>query len=68
MILYTPMAQSEVFPQAPEDYQNRQCISFEGKSLYVEQQADGSYLLLQLLSTDPNDFMNEKFIPGSIIQ
>ncbi|OZU90266.1 hypothetical protein CIL03_03730 [Virgibacillus indicus] len=68
MILYTPLAQSDIFPQASDDFSNRQCISVEGKSFYVEQQSDGSYMLLQLLSTDPADYMNEKYTPGSIIQ
>ncbi|GAB3794911.1 YlzJ-like family protein [Virgibacillus kimchii] len=67
MILYTPLSQEDVFPTANDAYSNRQFMSYEGKSVYVEQNNDGSYQLLQLMSTDPQDFLNEKFTPGSIL-
>jgi hypothetical protein len=67
MILYTPLSQEEVFPPANESYSNRHFISYEGRSVYAEQMEDGSYQLLQLMSTDPQDFLDEKFTPGSIL-
>ncbi|WP_164215510.1 YlzJ-like family protein [Virgibacillus sp. YIM 98842] len=67
MILYTPLSQEDIFPTANSSYNNRQFISYEGRSVYAEQMEDGSYQLLQLMSTDPQDFLDEKFTPGSIL-
>ncbi|PAV30056.1 hypothetical protein CIL05_09265 [Virgibacillus profundi] len=68
MILYTPLSEADIYPNSPEDFSNRHCVSYGGKSLYVEQTADGSYQLLQLLSTDPQDFMDENYTPGTILR
>lgn len=66
MILYTPLAESDIFPV---DYSNsnRLLISHQDRSLYVEKNKDGDYQILQLLSTDPNDFMNPQYQPGSTL-
>lgn len=66
MILYTPLNQSDIFPMDSEDPIKRQCVSYQGKLLYVEEFEKGSYELLQLLSTDPQDFLNTEFSPGNI--
>ena len=68
MILYTPLSENDIFPTSEADFKKRCCISHNGKSLYVEENSDGSYQLLQLLSTDPNDFMDTTYIPGSIFK
>ncbi|CDQ40060.1 MULTISPECIES: YlzJ-like family protein [Virgibacillus] len=66
MILYTPLANEDVFPPA-NDNSNRLTIAYEGRHMYCEQKTDGSYEVLQLLSTDPQDFLNEKYQPGTIL-
>ncbi|MDY0405830.1 YlzJ-like family protein [Virgibacillus sp. 179-BFC.A HS] len=68
MILYTPLAKEDIFPSDLSIYAKRQCINFKNKTLYVEKRNDGTYQLLQLLSTDPNDFLNDQFQPGTIIE
>ncbi|HLR40564.1 MAG TPA: YlzJ-like family protein [Virgibacillus sp.] len=68
MILYTPLSQTDIFPHSNEDTANRQCVSHDGKTLYVEQTDNGSYQLLQLLSTDPQDFLNTSYSPGTIFR
>jgi hypothetical protein len=67
MILYTPIASEDIYPQSDETFSNRHCVSYQGRNLYVEQLNDGSYELLQLLSTDPEDFLNTSYVPGTII-
>ncbi|WP_083443556.1 YlzJ-like family protein [Ornithinibacillus contaminans] len=67
MILYTPLAETDIFPIAADAYTNRVCINYGGKQVYVEKNSDGAYRLLQLLSTDPQDFLNENYTPGTII-
>jgi YlzJ-like protein len=67
MIHYTPLSEHEIFPTSEEDYGNRQCISYDGKPVYVDKNEDGTYQLVQLLSTDPQDFLNERYLPGTFI-
>ncbi|WP_163971275.1 YlzJ-like family protein [Oceanobacillus halotolerans] len=66
MILYTPLTQEEVFPNDQEST-NRHHITFQGRECYVEETKDGTYQLIQLLSTDPQDFLDENFAPGTVI-
>jgi hypothetical protein len=66
MILYTPLSQADIFPENSNDYSKRQCVSYQGKLLFVEEVDKGSYELLQLLSTDPQDFLDKKYSPGNI--
>lgn len=67
MILYTPLCETDVFPNEEDNYSNRQCVTHQGKLLYVEKTKDGSYQLLQLLSTDPQDFLDENYSPGNTL-
>ena len=66
MILYTPLSQSDIFPDSEETSQ-RKFVSYQGKTLYVEQGENGTYELIQLMSTDPQDFLNESYAPGTIL-
>jgi len=68
MILYTPLSQAEVFPESGSEFENLHCISHEGRLLIAEQNKNGSYRLVQLLSTDPQDFLDPKYTPGEMFQ
>ncbi|GGA62589.1 YlzJ-like family protein [Ornithinibacillus halotolerans] len=68
MILYTPLSESDIFPTAENVYTNRECITYNGRTCFVEKNSQGEYQLIQLLSTDPQDYLDENFIPGTIIQ
>ncbi|MGM8366473.1 YlzJ-like family protein [Virgibacillus sp. W0181] len=65
MILYTPLCESDIFPNDKVD--NREFISYQGKTVLAERNNEGSYQMLQLLSTDPQDFLNENYVPGTIL-
>lgn len=67
MILYTPLSENDIFPVEANAYNNRQCITYEGRTVFVEKTTNGEYQLIQLLSTDPQDYLDQKFTPGSII-
>ncbi|RKQ37536.1 YlzJ-like family protein [Oceanobacillus halophilus] len=67
MILYTPLSESDIFPHTDNAYENRQCISYDGKLMIADKNNDGTFQLVQLMSTDPQDFLNEKYLPGSIL-
>ncbi|MDY0396415.1 YlzJ-like family protein [Virgibacillus halophilus] len=59
MILYTPLSEAEIFPCSDDDFKKRECVNYKNKSMYVERRPDGTYQLLQLLSSDPNDFLKK---------
>ncbi|WP_306798580.1 YlzJ-like family protein [Oceanobacillus saliphilus] len=67
MILYTPMAHSDIFPVEMDSYSNLESVSYKGRTVYAERMPDGSYQIQQLLSSDPNDFLNAEFSPGRIL-
>lgn len=65
---YTPLDINDIYPNDEELMAKRHCVNCNGKKLYVEQKEDGNYEVLQLLSTDPKDFMNEQYTPGNILK
>lgn len=67
MILYTPLSYHDVFPADPSSYQNVEPLVYQGKTIYATRQDNGNYQIDQLLSTDPNDYLNDDFLPGRII-
>lgn len=66
MVLYTPLVESDIFPSTEST--ERKLISYEGRSLRVTSLESGEYEVEQLLSTNPQDFLNESFSPGAIIK
>ncbi|TMN23938.1 hypothetical protein FH966_12520 [Lentibacillus cibarius] len=67
-MLYTPLSETDIFPVSEQELNKRHCVSHKGKQLFVEELEDGQYQLLQLISTDPNDFMNGDYTPGTILK
>ncbi|ENH96532.1 hypothetical protein J416_10201 [Gracilibacillus halophilus YIM-C55.5] len=68
MILYTPLAQEDIYQASSSDYQKQSVVQVQEKSCAVERLENGDLRLVQLLSTDPNDFLNEQFLPGTIVK
>ncbi|HLR14587.1 MAG TPA: YlzJ-like family protein [Bacillota bacterium] len=64
MILYTPLCQEDVFPSTFES--TYEYIQVQGKTICVDKQEE-SYKIVQLLSTNPSDFMDTSFQPGTDI-
>lgn len=64
-MLYTPLDMTDIYPRDEKEMEKRQCVTCNGKTLYVEENNNGKYELLQLLSTDPNDFMDTAYTPGN---
>ncbi|WP_197046598.1 YlzJ-like family protein [Oceanobacillus salinisoli] len=67
MILYTPLSETDIFPQSADEFSNRQCISCDGKMMIADRNTDGTYQVVQLLSTDPQDFLDQRYLPGSVL-
>ncbi|MBR3121524.1 MULTISPECIES: YlzJ-like family protein [Oceanobacillus] len=67
MILYTPLAQHDIFPVEQGGFSNVEHIAYDGRMIYAIKTKDGSYQIQQLVSTDPQDYLRKEFSPGSIL-
>jgi len=65
MVLYTIMHHDDIYPSKTTPPELK---SYAGKQCYVMNNNDGSYEIVQLLSTNPQDFLEGKFQPGTIIK
>ncbi|MGN8644941.1 YlzJ-like family protein [Gracilibacillus sp. HCP3S3_G5_1] len=67
MILYTPLSMEEIH-YSEKDYQQYEFISYQNKPCCIQRLENGDMQIVQLLSTDPNDFLLEQFYPGTVIK
>ena len=67
MIHYTPLSESDIYPSMQQHYNNYETIEVQGKMIQVEKLENGSYRIVQLLSTNPQDYLNSSIAPGEII-
>ncbi|WP_261132944.1 YlzJ-like family protein [Bacillus sp. Marseille-Q3570] len=68
MILYTSMPNELVFNTANEDYEKHAMIEMNGVSMMVEHLDGNQCRIVNLLSTDPNHYLNPNFQPGTILK
>lgn len=68
MILWTPM-QLELVLEGLEDmcHPSYSQVSHQGVPMLVEKTPDGRSRIARLLSTNPSDYLNTEFTPGSFI-
>ncbi|MCP3031250.1 YlzJ-like family protein [Halobacillus sp. A1] len=62
-ILYTPLSEYDIFPQTNTDFS----IVYENRNnckVKCHDYGDGKRQIVQLLSTDPQDFMDPTLQPG----
>ncbi|GAF23541.1 MULTISPECIES: YlzJ-like family protein [Shouchella] len=67
MILYTTVPLEQLYPTDQSDFQKQLTIPCEAGSLMVEQQGDGDYRIIRLLSSDPHAYLNPAYEPGTIL-
>ncbi len=65
-MLYTPLSYEDIHGFGDE-YQQYEVIMYQDKQCCVERMQNGDCRIIQLLSTDPNDFLMNEFMPGTII-
>lgn len=63
MILYTPLALEEVLTDLDETTSERMYLAHNGKYFCVDKTQTG-HQLIGITSTDPNDYLNENYLPG----
>ncbi|UOQ47818.1 YlzJ-like family protein [Gracilibacillus caseinilyticus] len=66
MILYTPLSYEDIHV-TDADYQQYELITYQARPCYAERLENGDLRLIQLLSTNPSDYLHEQFTPGTII-
>jgi len=64
MVLYTPLAIEDIYPEEEVKYET---ISYQGKTVLAKQREDNHLQLVQLISTDPDDYLHPSFAPGEIL-
>lgn len=64
MILYTPIPLEQVLEGHDKPIVNPLEITIEGKQLLVEPVGQGEGRVVRLLSTDPADYLDGRFLPG----
>jgi hypothetical protein len=67
-MIYTPLTNEEVFPESQNVWGNFQQVTYNNKTCIVERLENGDWRISQLLSTNPNDFLLEEYLPGSILR
>ncbi|WP_102028274.1 YlzJ-like family protein [Salirhabdus sp. Marseille-P4669] len=65
MILYTPLSMDDIFPEDEREYEKHKWINVEGKMMKVYDHNDGTVELTQMISTNPNDYLDTRYMPGS---
>ncbi len=65
MIHYTPLSEHDIYEDDPKSYEQNQVVSINGRNMKVHDNNDGTVELVQLMSTNPQDFLNNRYIPGN---
>lgn len=66
MILHTPISMEEIFLN--DEFKEKKLVHHDGKACYVEESLDGNLQVVQLLSSNPNDYLENKFYPGQMLK
>lgn len=66
-MLYTIIPYELIFEQKEDIKNNYAEIMYENRHLLVEKMENGSYMILRLYSTNPIDYLDKRYSPGSII-
>lgn len=67
MILYTMMPQELIFQTQQQDYLKQKLVNVHGVSVLVEENEQGEYQVLRVLSSNPSHFLIESLMPGKTI-
>ncbi|MFD2443579.1 YlzJ-like family protein [Bacillus sp. CGMCC 1.16607] len=67
MILYTIMPQELIYPTDEQEFSKQMMVQYDGIPLLVEQNADQSFQVIRIISSDPNHYLDSRCTPGSKI-
>lgn len=64
MVHYTPLSYHDIYQQEAAQHE---IVQYKGKMVSVQKNEQQQYQIMQLISTDPNDYLNKEFTPGNIL-
>lgn len=65
-MLYTPVSYEDIHAYQ-QNYDKYEMVTYQNRQVFVEKMDSGEKQIIQLLSTDPNDYLSDTFTPGKII-
>ncbi|RCW70659.1 YlzJ-like family protein [Saliterribacillus persicus] len=68
MIHYTPLNAHDIYQLDNQKNTSYQWLQKENCSLLVKKTGSGDHEIIQVCSTEPNDYLDEAFKPGSIVK
>ncbi|MCQ6274158.1 YlzJ-like family protein [Bacillus sp. V3B] len=67
MILYTTMPQELIFQTDESEFSKQTIIQYEGIPLLVEMDDNHDYRVIQVMSSDPSHYLDDRCYPGNIL-
>jgi len=67
MILYTMMPEELIFPIEMNEFGKQKIVSHDGVPLLVRMDEGQVCTVLRVMSSNPIDFLNDKYSPGTKI-
>ena len=70
-MLYTIIPSEQIFAASPDGQGNpptEAIILWNGRQVVCQRDPQGEWRLTRLLSTDPNDFLDPRWQPGTIVR
>ncbi|TCP30276.1 YlzJ-like protein [Scopulibacillus darangshiensis] len=68
MILYTIYPHDVIFDEEEDQAKKKQkTLEMNGVKLIVEETEGDDYKILQLISSDPNHFLDQRYQPGEMV-
>lgn len=64
MIHYTILPHELIFEEDEEKQDKKRLVEVDGVTFLVEPSTDMEYTIVQLISTDPQHFLNQQYQPG----
>ena len=58
------MPEELIFPTAETDFNKQKIVEMNGVSLLVNETSQNQYVILRVLSSDPQHFLDEQYSPG----
>lgn len=68
MILYTPLEILDIFSDSNQQKSKHKIIEIDGTKLLVEDDDTQQYRIVQLISTNPYDYLKTDFQPGAWLE
>lgn len=67
MILYTPVSMESIFANSTESALEMKVFQYKGRTMMGYASSDGRYQISRLISTCPQDYLDERFQPNRYV-